>query len=234
MSRAKRQKEKDDANREAGSVGMAIVAAILSVILGLFLGVLNLAMVPVSEVKEMPPDEELKPHTVYFVQGQERGGNSYRAKEAALLQAQPGTIILNEEELNSWSRNTFKFGAPAKPGEETQSGYVQIKPAAPRFRIRDGVFNMAMTMEVNAFGMNQKVLVQSDGHFAKEGGVWKFVPEVTYIGSAPIPEQGAAPVLVGRMMGIFENAEDFGPYYNSWADLETVEVDENELVLIRK
>lgn len=234
MSRAKRQKDKDNANRETGSVGMAALAAVLSIILGVILGVLNLAMLPVSEVKELPPAEEMKPHTVYFVQGQERGGNAYRAKEAALLAAQPGTIILNEEELNNWSRNTFKFGAPPKPGEETKSGLVEIKPATPRFRIRDGVFNMAMTMEVNAFGMGEKVLVQSDGTFVSEGGAWKFVPTVTYIGSAPIPAQAVAPALVDKMMSLFEGNEEFGPYFNSWSSLDTVEVDENELVLIRK
>lgn len=229
----KRQKEKDEANREAGSLAGALFAAAFSLILGLSLGVLNLALLPVNEVRELPPQEELKPRTVYFVQGQERGGNSYRTKEGAFLKAQPGTIILDEEELNSWSRNTFKFGVP-KPGEEEESGIIELKPTAPRFRIRDGVINMSMTMEVVAYGQSQKVLVHSDGGFVNEGGIWKFKPDRTYISSAPIPEQGLAPALLSRVMSLFESSEDYNAFYNSWASLDTVEVNNDELILVRK
>lgn len=230
----KQQKEKDKANREAGSLGGALFAAVLSMLLGLFLGVANLATLPVSEVREMPAEEDQKPHTVYFVQGQERSGNSYRTKEAAVLQIQPGTIILNEEELNSWSRNTFNFSAPKKPGEEVEEGFVTVKPAAPRFRIRDGILNMAMTVEVTAFDQTKKMLVQSDGHFEKQSGIWTFVPDVTYIGSAPVPQQVLAPMLLDKMMVLFEESESYGPMYNSWSGLDSVEVDDNELILIRK
>ncbi|WOO39856.1 hypothetical protein [Rubellicoccus peritrichatus] len=229
----KREKQKAKEAREA-SLGGALVLAAISLLLGILLGVYNLAAIPVNEVREMPPEEEIQKDVVYYVQGQERGGNSYRSKEAALFDSRPGSVALNEAELNTWSRNTFKFGAPAKPGEEEEETYVTLKPAAPKFRIHDNLINISMSMEVEIFGKSQKVLVQSEGTFSDATGVWEFVPLHTYIGSARIPPDVAAPQLVSKLMNVFEQSEDYEKLYAMWNNLSGVEVSGDELILAKK
>lgn len=232
----KREKQKAKEAREA-SLGGALIAAAISLVLGVLLGVANLASIPVTEVREMPPEEEINKDIVYYVQGQERGGNSYRSKEAALYDSRPGSVAFNEAELNTWSRNTFKFGAPkapAAPGEEESDTYITLKPAAPKFRIHDGLINISMSLEVDAFGYSQKLLAQSEGTFSDDTGAWEFVPVNTYLGSARIPPEVAAPQLVSQLMKVFEQSKDFEKLYAMWNGLTGIDLSGDELILVKK
>jgi len=230
---SKREKEHAKKARDT-SLGGVLLAAMASIFLGLLLGLYTLASTPVAEVRELPPEEEIKARTVYFVQGQEGGGNSYRAKEAALRAGTPGKIPLNEAELNTWARNNFKFGTPTKPGEEEAGSLVTFKPAAPRFKIDGDDIVLSMNLEVEAFGRKKKFLIHSEGDFRQENGIWKFVPEETYIGSAPLPDAVAAPVLLGRLMKFFESTEQYNQLSPVWNRLDTVEIQDDTLILVQR
>lgn len=230
----KSEKEKAAKAREATLSG-ALLAAALCIFLGLLYGGYSLAITPVTEVREFPAEDEIEPNTVYFVQPSERGGSGYKAREAALLSNKAGTIQLTEGELNTWSRNNFKFGAPKKPGEEEESGYIEIKPSAPKFRIdKGGTLNMSMNIEVTAFGLSEKMLLQSEGTFNNNSGVWAFSPSRTYIGSAPVPNAGLAPQLLSRVYKLFENTETFKELYPAWNNLSQVKVTDNTLILLKR
>jgi len=195
------------------------------------LGIILLSANSVDEVREMPNDEEVKKHTVYFVAGKDRGG-SYRAREQAFLAGQSGMIRLEEEDLNGWAGNTFKFGKP-KPGEEPTGGVIHLMPASPNFRIRDGEFQIGLPVEVETPFVDRKMRFFARGSFVRRGDAFAFQPEIAYLGSAQLPP-GVAELVINSLMSPFRSTEAFPPLKESWDGLSDVRVEGDELILIRQ
>lgn len=225
----RKQKEKAEAARSI-TFGGALVASLFSLLLGVAIGFINLATTPVTEVRDLPPPDERKDRTVYYVVGQDRGGSAYRTKLTVLLQEQPGTLKFNEGDLNAWARDTFKFGT----NTEQSTGLIQIKPAAPRFSIRDSKLTISMPMEVDAFGQNRRVLVQAQGTFSDESGTWVFLPEDTHMGSASVPDGLLANALRDSLLGIFKSTEEYTTLNEAWHKLSQVTLTGDELILVRR
>ena len=62
-------------SEESGpSLGGSLTLAIVSALIGAILAAVNLAFLPISLVKELPPEEERDPKTVYYIAGEEKGG----------------------------------------------------------------------------------------------------------------------------------------------------------------
>jgi hypothetical protein len=61
-----------------------------------------------------------------------------------------------------------------------------LSTGVPNFRIHAGVFQVAVPTRINVIGIDQTVIAQVRGDFAKEGNVYVLKPAEFYIGSCPI------------------------------------------------
>ncbi|GHC02608.1 hypothetical protein [Cerasicoccus arenae] len=215
-----------------GSLGGSIVLGAVTALIGLFLGILALALDPVSEMRDQPAEDKIEAKTVYFILGKDRGGN-YKGKERAFMERQTGALRLSEEELNRWAVDTFKFSKPKK-GEEENVGMINLKPSAPNFRITDGIFQIGMSVEVIAFGQKHKMRYQAKGDFVPTAEGYAFEPSSSYLGSAHLPSVGVAPFVGDTLFGVFQNAEQYAALHEAWISLTSVTIDGNSLVLVRQ
>jgi len=226
---AKKKKKQESEGNFAASAVLGAVAAFC----GLLLGIFTLAIKPVAEVREMPTEENIKPKTVYYVLGNDRGGDDYKRKEKAFLDRKPGTLILSEEELNRWAADTFKFAKPTK-AEDEPAGMILMSPSAPNFRIKDGVMQIGLSVEVEAFGVSQKMRYFAKGVFEPSGAGYAFTPEMAYLGSAELPPVGVGSFVGGTLFGIFQNTERYAALHEAWISLAGVQMDGSKLLLIRQ
>ncbi|MDX2110481.1 MAG: hypothetical protein SFY80_09605 [Verrucomicrobiota bacterium] len=83
-------------------------AAFISVLIGLSLAIYTLATrEPVAINKPLKP-EEIKKHTVYFKQPEEKGRSTWRqAHDWFQTGTKSGVLSLTEQDLNQWSRATL-------------------------------------------------------------------------------------------------------------------------------
>ena len=160
-----------------------IVGVALSVLIGLLAGFAVLAFRPVQTVKEIPKDGPVG--QIYFIEGTHvpvRGSDVER-KEKELVQGQ--TVLFDENELN------FAF-APATPKKPVDPKAKNAPPAAllaaaaPNFRIHDGALQVSSLVTVSVYGWSQDIIVQTNGGFEKEDGVYTYEPTSILIGSCQI------------------------------------------------
>ena len=144
----KRRKAQDQASREI-SFGVTIFLSVIFVSLGLLLGIVHLVLIPVTEVRQMPKEENIQAKVVYHVRGNDRRVSSYRSKKSALFEGQIGVYRFNEAELNSWARDTFSFSKP----EESSDNILRIKPGLPHFRIANDEMQISMFVEFQLYNL---------------------------------------------------------------------------------
>lgn len=222
------QKEKDALNRSTGNLFISLFFALICMLFGLFLGIANLAIIPVSTVSKMPDADKIESHTVYYVQARDRGGSSYKGKETTLLGDRKGNIVLSGAELNTWARDSFRFTKPDDEGKP-----VVIIPSAPKFNINEGTINMAVNLEIEVFGKRYDVLYQTQGTFQVLAGKVIFVPEQSYLGSARLPNEIISPLVSDYVLSIFKGPEKSQEILDAWDDLSDVRVEGNLLTLVK-
>lgn len=179
--------------------GEVILGAVLSVILGVALGVVALVFKPVLVVKEMPKDPT--PGATYFIEGSRDTGKAKQAaaKRKAFAQGASGTFSVIEDEINTLAGPATPMGAaPAKkPGDKPAAapaaGAAPAAPApdgvstgTPNFRIRDNAVQIGVPVQLGFLGADLRVIVQAKGNFVKKDGLFTFVPDTLLLGGCPM------------------------------------------------
>lgn len=224
---AKIKKKQASEGNFYSSLGLGVITALI----GMLLGLLSLSVQEATEVRQMPDEEKIEPKTVYYIIGQDRGGN-YKGMLRAFIEQQKGTIRLQEQDLNRWASDNFKFGGPK--GAEEEAGLITLKPTAPNFRIANGIMTIGMTVEVGMFGSSHKMRYQTTGVFEPSGSGYAFQPFDSYLGSAHLPPVVVGPTVSGALYGVFTNTEQFPALHNSWLGLSNVSLDGDSLLLTRQ
>jgi hypothetical protein len=164
-----------------------IFGAALSILLGVVLAAAFLVFKPVTIVQELPKVPVAK--MVYYLEGSR---NSLKTREVGAkrkLLGQAGSIVFNEEELNAIVIPPPPPPTPKKmelpqPATSVRS----ITPGNPNFRIKDNILQIAVPVQLNAFEMEYKLIVQTRGAFSKDGEIVVFRPGELYVGSCPLEQ----------------------------------------------
>ncbi len=162
-----------------------IFGAILSLLLGVVVAAVFLVFKPVTVVKELPKAPVAK--MVYYIEGSRDSSKTRAIISKQKLLAQGGSAVLNEDELNAMTTPppaapTAKKMELPQPAAEKQT----VTPGNPNFRIRDNVMQVAVPVQLSAYEMDYKVILQARGGFAKEGEAVVFQPTELYLGSCPL------------------------------------------------
>ena len=214
-------------------LGGPIFAAILSIMIGGFLAAANLAILPVSVVKELPPEEERAPRTVFYITGADKGGNTWKQKRTFLERGQKGTLLLGEGELNRWSKSTFKPD-PKKAEDGGIFAKISLIPEPPNFRIANDQIQISSQLAIPIFGEGKRFIYQATGNFVNESGVNTFKAKSAYIGACPIPQFAGLPNLIHRILASkFMESEEYAKLNENWAQLSEVSIENNQLKLVR-
>lgn len=202
-----------------------ILGAALSLVLGAALAAAFLMLKPVSTVRELP--KEPADDVVYHLEGSRDAAKArpLPAKQAAFLRGE--SVELVEEELNA-----FAAAASATAAQKAEAGATKTATAgAPNFRIRDGVLQIALPVQLAVAGIDRRVVVQARGGFVQEGGVFVFEPAEMWVGSCPLQRlplvQG---ILMDRLLASLAVPEDVAA---AWRGLSSVTVEEATLRLVR-
>ena len=109
--------------------------------------------------------------------------------------------------------------APPPPPAIVGAGYTA---GAPNFRIRDGLLQIGVPVNVDVFGVEISVLVQTQGTFVKSGGTFAFEPETLWVGSCPIDRLPVARDFVMKKVINPQPVPD--DIQNAWSKLAGVSV----------
>jgi hypothetical protein len=221
-----------------------IFGAVLSVALGAVLGLVLLAFAPVTVVKALPSDEERDPRAVYFVEGSRDGNKARNAstKRKSFLEGQ--TVTLTEDELNVLAGPPTPFAkpkpvaakagvaaapkapAPAKSGDKT--GEEMLTMGTANFRLLTDKIQIAVPVTVSVLGLEQKIVVQSEGAFVKNGDMFAYEPATIFIGACPVHR---VPYLAtyAREKVLAQKIPE--PLAASWAKLASVAIEDKTLRL---
>ncbi len=156
------------------------LGAALSLALGVVLAAAYLVAKPVATVRELPKEEDRVRDQVYFIEGSKDStkGRTWLRKRQLLMEGQSSEVALTEDELNAGLNDAPK---PAEGG--AIAGTALIEPSAINFRIRGGVFQVALPSTVNFLGYRIPVVFQARGGFERDDDRFVFVPDDFYIGS---------------------------------------------------
>ncbi len=198
-----------------------ILAAVLSIVLGVVLAAGYYVFKPVTRVKELP--KEPVADTVYYIEGSRDYSNARRlvAKQKFFLKG--GSVVVNEDELNAAASPVT---APVAPGSQPEPApTTMVTPGAPNFRIHDGLVQISVPVriKVDMIYLDTTVLVQATGGFLRRGSTFAFVPKTVYVGSCPVDRIPRAVEFV--MKKIYEAQpipEDIAAAWSKLADV-TVE-----------
>jgi hypothetical protein len=227
-----------DAKIEKALYGPSMTEVALGAILGLIAGVLvacvYLVFKPVSQVKEMPPEDKIVKSMVYFIPGNESSAKSrgWRAKEKQILSTPTFTVDLVEDELNAWA-NTLAAPAPAaKPGEAPKpAGDGIFNPGKPNFKVIAGnKLQISAKCVLNWYGLTKEVTVIATGTFAKSGDAVGFVAETLHLGSCPVqllPALGAP--LMSHLIARTKVSDEVRA---AWAKLDSVTIEGTKLTFV--
>lgn len=214
--------------RAANGPGMMEITfgVLLSVTLGVLLGVLHLVFKPVAVV-EKPADDAITGQ-VYFIQGSVNSTKARQWMRKRQMLADGGSVDVSftEEELNAWMANT---AAPqAKKGAENAQSL--FTPETINFRLRDGKFQVGLVGQLAVFGFTHDMVFQSQGTFEPGAEGFRFVPAELYVGSLPVHKiPGAAPLLIQKIIAAQQLPEDLS---KTWAQMKLVAVEGNALRVV--
>ena len=212
------------------SAAAIITAAFVSVLLGLTGAVVNLTATAVTEVPELPNEEEVDTTAVYFVKGSERRGSAWKNKRSALAGGRKGTVSVSEGELNAWARTSFK----PNPRDEKEHGStllgIRVVPSTPNFKIEEDTLQIASDLQIQIPLVGSRSFAyQVKGSFKDKGGVQVFVPSKSYIGSCPIPLLSG--FFFNFLAGSFYEHDEYAALNPSWAKLGSLTLKKEELTL---
>ena len=210
-----------------------ILGAVLSLLLGAAIGMVLLVLRPVTTVTAMPKEADRDPKAVYYVQGSRDPSKARQAhaKRQAFVSGQ--SVTVNEEELNALiaamtSTPTGKAAETGKANEKSASEET-LATATPNVRIQDGTLQIGVPLTVNALGLNQKLIGQARGEFAKDGNVFVFEPSEFYLGSCPLQRVPfLASMVRNKLVATQAVPEDVKA---AWLKLANVSIDGNALTL---
>lgn len=212
--------------------GEVILAAMLSLILGVVVGAVLLVLKPVVTANEIPKDAV--PGAVYYVQG--LPGNPTRAKQAmakrqAFVQGQ--SVKVTEEELNALAAALTAPAAPdakapAQPAAPAKSDET-LATGTPNVRIRNGVMQIGVPITLNVFGLQEKVIAQARGGFEKDGNVFVYDPNEVYLGSCPVQRIPFLSSLIRQKLTRSQKVPD--DIAAAWTKLTNVSIEGNTLDL---
>ncbi len=176
--------------------GEIAFAAVLSVLLGVFVGVAFLVLQPVLVVKELPPEKDRPRGAVYHVPGRLDSSRQAEAVRKRQLFMGGQSISLSEEELNL-------LFAPAKPSAASKKDAVPEVLVAgvfavgePNVRLADGIIQLAAPVRLTMPDLGLRLTAQIHGRMAKTAEGWVFDPLEVYLGSCPV---GALPFVRGMV-----------------------------------
>lgn len=204
-----------------------IFGALLSIILGVVLAVSYFVFRPVTRVKELPKDPI--PGTVYYIEGSRDYSNARRLTAKQRFFAKGGSVVVNEDELNTAANPVT---APVAPGSEPAAAPAAIlSPGSPNFRIHDGLLQITVPMriKVDMLFLDQTVLVQATGTFVKQGETFVFAPKTVYVGSCPMERIPKAVDYV--MKKVFDSQPVPPEIAASWGKLADVTIEGSTLRL---
>lgn len=202
------------------------LGAALSLLLGVVLAAGYLVTKPVSTVRELPKEEDQVRDEVYFVEGSKDStkGRTWLRKRQLLMAGQAADIPLTEDELNAGLNDAPKV-AEAAPGAAPGL----IEPTAVNFRIRGGVFQVALPSTVHFLGYRIPVIFQARGGFERDDGRFVFVPDEFYIGSLAA---NRLPFLRGIVTSRLLAAKAVGPeLVEAWGKVSAVAISGDTLQL---
>lgn len=203
-----------------------ILGALLSAVIGVVLAAAYFVFKPVARVKEIP--KEPAPDMVYYIEGSRDYSNARRliAKEKFFVRG--GTVVVNEDELNTAANPVT---APVAPGTEPAPPAALLTPGPPNFHIQGGVMQITVPVRVKwdlAF-LDQTVLVQARGGFVRQGDTIAFVPKTVYVGSCPVER---LPRAVDFVMRKFFDTQPVPPdIAAAWGKLADVTIEGSTLRL---
>ncbi len=228
--------------KEERPVGLTpvIVLAVLAVVLGAALAFASLATENVREVNALPPEDEREPGQAYWVKGDPGTGmQRWRTVRSGILAGFEGEVVLSEGDINQWSRAQVTQGTgavPAGDGEEARPPTLfglRASATAPDFRVADGRLHVGTTLNVGLPGGDRRMVYQVSGTVRATGDGLRFDHGESLLGRAPV---GYLPVLSSlfarEVQGLFtalEEAGEIGPHLRR---IESVEIEDGELVLV--
>jgi hypothetical protein len=204
-----------------------IFGALVSIVLGVVLAVGYFVFRPVTRVKEFPKDPV--PGTVYYIEGSRDYSNARRLTAKQRFFAKGGSVVVNEDELNTAANPVT---APVAPGSEPAAGPSAIlSPGSPNFRIHDGLLQITVPMriKVDTIFLDQTVLVQATGTFVRQGDAFVFSPKSVYVGSCPVDRIPRAVNFV--MKKVFASQPVPPDIAASWGKLADVTIEGSTLRL---
>ena len=215
------------------------LGAILGLIAGVLVACVYLVFKPVSQVKEMPPEDKIQKSMVYFIPGNESGAKSrgWQAKQKQILGSPTFTLDLVEDELNAWA-NTLaapapapKPGAPAGAAAPAPAGDGIFNPGKPNFKVITGnKLQLSAKCVLNWYGLTKEVTVIATGTFAKSGDTVTFAAETLYLGSCPVH---LLPSVAGPLMSHLIAREKVPDEVRAaWAKLDSVTIEGTKLTFV--
>ena len=176
-----------------------ICGAALSIVLGVVLAVAFLVFKPVTSVKEIP--KEPAADMVYYIEGTREGSKIREVTNKKRLMAQGQSVTLNEDELNTM---VMPAVVPRDPKNTelvgTEKTTETIATGLPNFRIRDSVMQIGLPIQINAYELEHKLILQTRGSFAKVGDSVVFQPGELWLGSCPLGNIPAAKEFVVKQV----------------------------------
>lgn len=211
------------------------LAAFLSVILGIALGLALLASKPVSKVTEIPKDAP--PGAVYYIEGARDFNKTPDVEEKRKSFVAGESITVEEGELNillSAGEKPPAAAAAAKPGDKAPDA----PPAAPtktldvgtlNARIHEGRIQFAAPVTLSAFTVSTTVIVQTTGTFIQRGNGFVYDPDTILVGGCPVSRVPILRELVlSKLLFVQPVPSDIAA---SWARLAAVTIDGSTLKL---
>jgi len=208
-----------------------IAGSVLSLLAGVLLAALFLIFKPVASVDQLPKDA--KDGGVYFVQGRKdwNSGRRWLFKRDSFVQGH--SVSVTEDELNAWVEAIYPplptTPPSAKDKEKKEVDVPWLQQGTPNLRLTADGLSLGVVCDLNIFGLTQKVVVQSEGHFAKTKGAVVFQPNTLFVGSLPLhrfrPIKGFAFRLLA---GLYQFPAELE---NAWAKLGDAKVERSQLVM---
>jgi len=144
---------------------------------------------PVATVKEIP--KEPVPGMIYYLEGSRDYSRARRltAKEKFFING--GTVVVNEDELNTASNPVAAPLPPPPPGAPAAPNTpptMLLAPGSPNFHIADGAMQIAIPVriKIDLAALDRSILIQATGGFVRREESFVFVPKTMYIGSCPV------------------------------------------------
>ena len=234
--------KKADMSAHEPSWAEVILGAILSMALGVVLGVVFMALKPLAAVKEMP--KEPVAGTIYYIQGSHDSKKATQAAAKRKAFVAGGPVVVTEDEINSFlppppplstakpkageKKATPAAAAPkaadkGKAGEKGAPGAAGgelVALGGANFHISDGAVQIAVPVKFGVLGLEQQVTVLATGKFVKKDATFAFKPDTLYLGSCPMQRLPfAASFVASKFLASQPIPEDIAAAWPKVADV---------------